>query len=61
MLLTTKNEWGDHLIEIECVILRLVEAGLKGNDNKLFFGHYECEYVKFWVTRDGIQPLAKKV
>ena len=29
MLLTTKNNWDDHLVEIERVLLHLTEAGLK--------------------------------
>ena len=28
---------------------------------KSFLGHSELEYLDYWVTRDGITPLPKKV
>ena len=59
VLLTTKNDWDNHLVELEHVLLRLAEAGLKADTKKSFFGLYECEYLGFWVTRDGIRPLEK--
>ena len=61
VLLTTKDTWDNHLEELERVLLRIAEAGLKVNADKSFFGRFECEYLGYWVTRDGIRPLAKKV
>ena len=61
MLFTTKNYWGDHLVELERVLIRLAEAGLKVNANKSFFGRYKYEYLGFWVTHDDIRPLVKNV
>ena len=61
ILLTTKKDWSDHLLELEQVLQKLAEEGLKVNANKSFFGRHECEYLGYWVTRTGIHPLEKKV
>ena len=53
--------WERHLEQLEKVFERLKEAGLKVNAKKSFFGKQELEYLGYWVTRDGIQPLPKKV
>ena len=37
------------------------EAGLKVNANKSFFCQTQLEYLGYWITREGIQPLLKKV
>ena len=39
----------------------MAEARLKVNADKSFFGRTKCEYLGFWVTRDGVRPLVKKV
>ncbi len=38
-----------------------MEAGLKVNAKKSFFGKAELKYLGYWITRDGIQPISKKV
>ena len=58
---TDANVWERHLEQLEKVLERLQEAGLKVNAKKSFFGRQELEYLGYWVTRDGIQPLPKKV
>jgi hypothetical protein len=60
-LIITKGSWQDHLQKLEEVLRRLQDAGLKVNATKSFFGRPEVEYLGYWVTRDGIQPLPKKV
>ena len=60
MLLKTKNDWDDHIVKLEHVLLRLVESGLKVNVEKSFFGQYKCEYLGYWVTQDSIWSLKKK-
>jgi hypothetical protein len=59
-LILTKGSWQDHLQKLDEVFRRLQNAGLKVNATKSF-GHPEVEYLGYWVTRDGIQPLPKKV
>ena len=61
ILLLTKDNWEDHLEQLEQVSLKLQNAGLKVNAKKSFFGHSELEYLGYWITRTGIQPIAKKV
>ena len=57
----TSGTWEDHLEKLEQVLVRLKSAGLKVNAQKSFFGQSQLEYLGYWVTRDGIQLLAKKV
>ena len=37
VILTTKNDWENHLVKIERILLRLAEAGLKVNHIKIIF------------------------
>ena len=43
------------------ILTRLEEAGLKVNAGKSFFAKPELEYLGYWITRQGIQPLPHKV
>ena len=61
ILVTTKGDWNDHLEKLDKVLQRLGEAGLQVNAEKSFFGKTETEYLGFWITRDGVRPVAKKV
>ena len=40
---------------------RIQTAGLKVNADKSFFGNSELEYLGYWITQEGIQPIPKKV
>ena len=61
LLILTSSTWEDHLEKLEEVLTRLQAAGLKINAKKSFFGQGELEYLGYWITRNGIQPVAKKV
>jgi hypothetical protein len=61
LLVITKSDWHDHLRHLDIVFKRLRDAGLKVNARKSFFGKEELEYLGYWITRAGIQPIAKKV
>jgi hypothetical protein len=61
ILCITHGTWEDHLDKLDKVLTRLSEAGLKVNARKSFFGQTALEYLGYWITRDGIQPLPKKV
>lgn len=56
-----EDAWAKHLVQLDKVFQRLQQYGLKVNANKSFFGKKELEYLGYWVTRTGIQPIAKKV
>ena len=61
LLCLTKGSFEDHLEKLERVFSRLQKAGLKINAKKSFFARSELEYLGYWITRKGIQPLPKKV
>ena len=61
VLCLTTGDWKDHLEKLEEVLRRVQQAGLKVNAKKSFFGRPELEYLGYWVTRQGIQPLPKKI
>ena len=47
--------------KVETVFRRLQDAGLKVNARKSFFARGELEYLGYWITREGIQPMKDKV
>ena len=61
LLCITTSTYEDHLNKLSKVLSRIQTAGLKINATKSFFAKSELEYLGFWVTRDGIQPLQKKI
>ncbi len=61
LLTITKGDFNDHLQKLERVLDKLNKAGLKVNAKKSFFGKSELEYLGYWITRDGIQPVKSKV
>ena len=61
LLCITNSTWDDHLEKLEEVLKRVRQAGLKVNAKKSFFGKPELEYLGYWVTREGIKPVEKKV
>ena len=61
LLVISKGSFEEHLTHLEQVFTRLNEAGLKVNVSKSTFCATELEYLGFWITRQGIQPLTKKV
>ena len=40
---------------------KLKVKGLKYNIEKSFFRQTEIEFLGFWVTRDGVKPINKKI
>jgi Reverse transcriptase (RNA-dependent DNA polymerase) len=61
LLVITKSDWQDNLRHLDIIFKCLQEAGLKVNARKSFFGKEELEYLGYWISRAGIQPIAKKV
>ena len=61
LLCLSKGTFEDHLEKLERVLARLTQAGLKVNAKKSFFARSELEYLGYWITRDGIQPVKEKV
>jgi predicted aspartyl protease len=61
LLILSAGSWDQHLTHLDTVFGRLKEAGLKVNAKKSFFGKPELEYLGYWITRKGIQPIPKKI
>ena len=61
LLLITKGNFDKHLIQLEQALMQLSEAGLKINASKSSFCQTELEYLGYWITRNGIRPVTKKV
>jgi hypothetical protein len=61
LLIITSGDFNDHLNKLREALVRLEAAGLKVNALKSFFGKGELEYLGYWITRDGIQPVTSKI
>ena len=61
LLAITNGTYDDHLEKLELIFKRLRQAGLKVNAAKSFFAKHELEYLGYWITREGIQPVSKKI
>ena len=61
ILILTKENWTDNLQKLELMLNKLKGKGLKCNIEKYFFGETEMEYLGFWVTRDDVKPINRKI
>ena len=61
LLCITKGTFDDHLEKLDLILARLARAGLKVNANKSAFCQDQLEYLGYWISRDGIQPMKNKV
>ena len=61
VLTVTKDTYTHHLECLEKVLERISSANLRINITKCTFATSELEYLGYWVTREGIRPLASKV
>ena len=51
----------DHVRDVELVLSRIIQAGLKIHVGKCKWARREVEYVGFIVGRDGVQPMPDKI
>ena len=61
LLILTNNNFKDHLTKLEMVLARLSTAGMRINAEKSKFFTEQIEYLGYWITRKGIQPVHNKV
>jgi RNase H-like domain found in reverse transcriptase/Reverse transcriptase (RNA-dependent DNA polymerase) len=61
LLVITNGSFDDHLNKLDSVLERVKTAGLNINAGKSFFCQAELEYLGYWITREGILPVPKKV
>ena len=60
LLVLSNGSWEEHLAKLTNDLTKLLNAGLKVNIDKYFFGQTKLEYLGYWITCEGIQPLPKK-
>ena len=61
LLVVTKGLFDDHLTHLGRVLEKLEKEGLKINATKSRFAAHKLEYLGYWISRDGIHPMAAKV
>jgi hypothetical protein len=61
LLILTNSCFKDHLLKLEMVLSRLSTAGMRVNISKSKFFAEQIEYLGYWITRQGIQPIRNKV
>ena len=61
LLVMSCSTFEEHLQRLELVFSQLSEVGLKINANKSHFAVSEIECLGYWITRNGIQPVHKKL
>jgi Reverse transcriptase (RNA-dependent DNA polymerase) len=61
LLLLTNNTFADHLTKLKTVLPRLSTAGMRVNASKVKYFAEQIEYLGYWITRKGIQPVYNKV
>jgi hypothetical protein len=61
LLILAINSFKDHLLKLELVLARLSTAGMRVNISKSKFFAEQIEYLGYWITRQGIQPIRNKV
>jgi hypothetical protein len=61
LLILTNSSFKYHLLKLEMVQPRLSTAGMRVNISKSKFFAEQIEYLGYWITRQGIQPIHNKV
>jgi len=61
LLILTNKTFKDHLLTLELVLARLSTAGMRVNASKSKFFAEQIEYLGYWITRQGIQPVHNKI
>jgi hypothetical protein len=61
LLILTNSSFKDHLLNLQMVLARLSTAEMKVNISKFKFFAEQKEYLGYWITRQGIQPIRNKV
>jgi uncharacterized protein with von Willebrand factor type A (vWA) domain len=61
ILKTTNSSFKDHLLKFEIILARLSTDDMRVNTYKFKFCVEQKEYLRYWITRQGIQPIRNKV
>jgi hypothetical protein len=60
LLMMTSDTLDNHLCKLTLVLDQPRANGLKVNAEKSTFCAMEIEYLGYWITQNGIQPLLKR-
>jgi hypothetical protein len=60
LLILTNSSFKDHLLKLEMILARLLMAGMRMDISKSKFFVEQIEYLGYWTTRQGIQPIRNK-
>jgi hypothetical protein len=58
LLILTNSSFKVHLLKLEMALERLSTAGMRVNISKSKFFAEQIEYLGYWITRQGIQPIS---
>jgi hypothetical protein len=61
LLILTNSSFKDHLLKLEMILARLSNAGMRVNISKSKFFAEQIQYLGYWITRQGIQPIRNKI
>ena len=61
LLVVSHGTYKEHIAEVDVVLNRLSNAGLKCKIDKCFFAEPEMEYLSYIITKDEIKLNPKKV
>jgi hypothetical protein len=61
LLILTNSSFKDHLLKLEMVLARLSTSSMRVIIFKSKFFAEQIEYLGYWITRQGIQPIRNKV
>jgi hypothetical protein len=61
LFIVKNNSFKDHLLKLEMVLARFSTAVMRVNISKSKFFAEQVEYLEYWITRQGIQPMSNKV
>ena len=61
LLVISRGTFEEHLADLDEVMKRLSDAGLKCKIDKCYFAQPEMEYLGYIITKDGVKPNPKKV
>jgi hypothetical protein len=60
-LILKNSSLKDHLLKLEMVLARLSTSWMRVNISKSKFFAEQIEYLGYWITRQGIQPIRNKI
>jgi hypothetical protein len=61
LLILTNRSFKDHLLKLEMILARLSTTWIRVNISKSKLFAEQIEYLEYWITRQGIQPIRNKV